>query len=451
MATRRSRGRRRMSPPRPPGLEQTIWTTRNSCAADLLYKPVVISCGHMSCFWCVHKAMHIFRESHCAVCRQPYIHFPSICQLLHHLLLKLETNDYKRREKEVLEEEKRMQTYSPQIIEFLNYKTNVGSYKENRNEDSKARPPQEVPLNDSVPDEHLKKIKLEDVSCPLCMEMLYQPAVLNCGHVYCVSCLSSLNEETLKCHVCGSLHPGDFPNVCLDLDHFLEEYFPAEYELRGQKVQFKKDQCNRETSSSGTSGRKGSTRALHAEDPSNIHIGVGCDSCGVYPIRGKRYKCQDCTELIGFDLCEACYNSSSKLPGRFNQRHTPNHRMEVDNSALVHRILRHHGIPEEGPEGLMMEVVGPDAMVQILIDNQGMEEGNDEGPGEAAIEEPVGSLGSMSRLSHLFMYNPEMEDGNDEDSGEEAAIEEPVGSLGAMAPLFMYDQEMEDNEEDQAH
>ncbi|PWZ24596.1 E3 ubiquitin-protein ligase PRT1 [Zea mays] len=201
----------------------------------------------------------------------------------------------------------------------------------------------------------------------------------------------------------------------------------------------------------GTSGRKGSTRALHAEDPSNIHIGVGCDSCGVYPIRGKRYKCQDCTELIGFDLCEACYNSSSKLPGRFNQRHTPNHRMEVDNSALVHRILRHHGIPEEGPEGLMMEVVGPDAMVQILIDNQGMEEGNDEGPGEAAIEEPVGSLGSMSRLSHLFMYNPEMEDGNDEDSGEEAAIEEPVGSLGAMAPLFMYDQEMEDNEEDQAH
>lgn len=101
-----------------------------------------------------------------------------------------------------------------------------------------------------------------------------------------------------------------------------------------------------------------------------------------YPICGKRYKCQDCTELIGFDLCEACYNSSSKLPGRFNQRHTPDHRMEVDNSALLRRILRHHGIPEEG----MMEVVGPGAMVQIIIDNQGVEEGNDEGAGEAAIE-----------------------------------------------------------------
>ncbi|CAD6341405.1 unnamed protein product [Miscanthus lutarioriparius] len=355
---------------------------------DLLFKPVVLSCGHMSCFWCVHKAMHIFRESHCAVCRQPYIHFPSICQLLHHLLLKLETTDYKRREKEVL----------------------VGSDGENRNEDSKARPPQEVSLNGSISDEHSKKIKLEDVSCPLCMEMLYQPAVLNCGHVYCVSCLSSLNEETLKCHVCGSLHPGDFPNVCLDLDHFLEEYFPAEYESRGQKVQFKKDQCNREASSSG---RKGSTRALHDEDLLNIHISVGCDSCGVYPIRGKRYKCQDCTELIGFDLCEACYNSSSKLPGRFNQRHTPDHRMEVDNSSLLRGILRQHGIPEEGLEGLMMEeaVVAPAALVQIPIDHQGMEEGNDEGPGEAAIEEPVGAPGAML---HIVIHDQEME-GNEED------------------------------------
>ena len=34
-ATRRSRGRRRRSPPRPPGLEPTIWTTRSSCAASV--------------------------------------------------------------------------------------------------------------------------------------------------------------------------------------------------------------------------------------------------------------------------------------------------------------------------------------------------------------------------------------------------------------------------------
>jgi len=382
---------------------------------DLLYKPVVISCGHMSCFWCVHKAMHIFRESKCAVCRQPYKHFPSICQLMHHLILKLEPADYKRREKEVLEEEKRIETYSPQIIEFLNSKNNeVGNNGENRNEDSKTRPPQEASLNGSIVDVHSKKIKLEDVSCPLCKEMLYQPAVLNCGHVYCVSCLPCLNEEALKCHVCGSLHPGDFPNVCLDLDHFLEEYFPAEYESRGQKAQSKKGEWNREGSSSGASSAKRSSKAHRDEDISNIHIGIGCDSCGAYPIRGKRYKCKDCTELIGFDLCETCYNSSSKLPGRFNQQHTPDHRMELDNSALLQRLLR---FPlQEIQQELMMEeaVVVPGAMVQIVFDNQGMA-GNDGGPGDAAMGEPVGAPGNML---HIIFDNQEGMGDNDEEDQE---------------------------------
>ncbi|KAJ1280026.1 hypothetical protein BS78_04G200700 [Paspalum vaginatum] len=390
-----NRGAREMAsdgpPPEQGKMEEASTTAAGSGASDLddphfmccvclelLYKPVVISCGHMSCFWCVHKTMHIIRESHCAICRQPYKHFPSICQLLHHLLLKLEPAEYKRREKEVLEEEKSIETYSPQIIEFLNSKNNVGN-NENRHEDSKTGPPQEVSLNGSIVDENSKKINLEDVACPLCKEMLYQPAVLNCGHVYCVSCLSS-NDEALKCHVCGSLHPGDFPNVCLDLDHFLEEYFPAEYVSRGQKVQFKKGQCNREGSSSGTSCTKGSNRTQHDEDLANIHIGVGCDSCGAYPIRGKRYKCQDCTELIGFDLCDACYNSSSKLPGRFNQQHTPDHRMELDDSALLQRLLRIHGIPEDGQEELMMEeaVVAPGAMLHIVVDDQEMEDNGEE-------------------------------------------------------------------------
>ena len=59
-----------------------------------------------------------------------------------------------------------------------------------------------------------------------------------------------MGDEALKCQVCGGLHPGDFPNVCLDLDHFLEEYFPAEYESRREKLQLENSQCNPEGSSS---------------------------------------------------------------------------------------------------------------------------------------------------------------------------------------------------------
>lgn len=52
-----------------------------------------------------------------------------------------------------------------------------------------------------------------------------------------------------------------------------------------------------------------------------VHFGVGCDCCGAYPIRGKRYKCLDCPEEIGFDLCESCHRRGRATFGRFNQKH----------------------------------------------------------------------------------------------------------------------------------
>ncbi|MQM01691.1 hypothetical protein Taro_034448 [Colocasia esculenta] len=74
------------------------------------------------------------------------------------------------------------------------------------------------------------------------------------------------------------------------------------------------------------------------EDMFKIHVRVGCDSCGMYPIVGKRYKCKDCKEKIGFDLCESCYNTRSKLPARFNQQHTPDHTFELDESMMLSRF-----------------------------------------------------------------------------------------------------------------
>lgn len=47
------------------------------------------------------------------------------------------------------------------------------------------------------------------------------------------------------------------------------------------------------------------------------------------PLIGDRYKCIDCSEKIGFDLCEGCYNNSSNVPGKFNQQHKPDHKFVV--------------------------------------------------------------------------------------------------------------------------
>lgn len=59
----------------------------------------------------------------------------------------------------------------------------------------------------------------------------------------------------------------------------------------------------------------------------------------MYPIIGKRYRCMDCKEAIGFDLCGDCYSTPSKLPGRFNQQHTPEHRFELVPRLSVPRYV----------------------------------------------------------------------------------------------------------------
>lgn len=58
-------------------------------------------------------------------------------------------------------------------------------------------------------------------------------------------------------------------------------------------------------------------------------INVALQCLQILPIIGDRYKCKDCVEQIGFDLCADCYNTCSKLPGRFNQQHTPEHEFEL--------------------------------------------------------------------------------------------------------------------------
>lgn len=57
------------------------------------------------------------------------------------------------------------------------------------------------------------------------------------------------------------------------------------------------------------------------------------------PIIGVRYRCKDCVERIGFDLCENCHKSSSKLPGRFNQQHTKDHQFEVIQPSHLRMVL----------------------------------------------------------------------------------------------------------------
>lgn len=75
------------------------------------YPFFIVACGHVSCFWCVHKSMNSMFESYCPICRHPYHHFPTISQTLHLLLLKLYPTAHKRREEQTLGEFHTLKVY----------------------------------------------------------------------------------------------------------------------------------------------------------------------------------------------------------------------------------------------------------------------------------------------------------------------------------------------------
>lgn len=66
-------------------LDEEDW--RCPTCLDLCYKPAVnTACGHLYCFWCLHRAMSPYTPSACPVCRARYAHLPAICAKLHAFL-----------------------------------------------------------------------------------------------------------------------------------------------------------------------------------------------------------------------------------------------------------------------------------------------------------------------------------------------------------------------------
>lgn len=328
--------------------------------------------------------MNCLRESQCPICRHQYYHFPTVCQMLHFLLLKVYPVAYTRRINQTLEEEKKSGFYSPEfdpdtcesqakfghsgspssssITHLVPSLCNVGtsegmeqSKSTNHEGDdgtihSKRSSIGEAEIigtpikgQKSSQDELCppQKLSVADVMCIMCKQLLCQPVVLNCGHVYCETCVIKLADEMLRCQVCQSPHPRGFPKVCLEFDQFLEEQFPEEYKWRRDAIELRQIKVKPETPSSCSSNNhnKGEKIEFWSDPESKVHIGVGCDFCGMYPIIGDRYKCEDCKEKMGFDLCGDCYDTRSKLPGRFNQQHTSEHRFKLVQPNVIRNIM----------------------------------------------------------------------------------------------------------------
>ncbi|KAI8108508.1 hypothetical protein M9434_006533 [Picochlorum sp. BPE23] len=308
---------------------------------ELLYKPVANVCGHLFCFWCAHKAMSPFSVSKCPLCRAQYGHFPAIANKLHCFLKASFPEQYASRASEVVTEEEESDVASPETTVPLVLHSSPG------------------------------KPSWKDFTCDYCSKVVFMPIILNCGHMVCSTpeCRGTLDDGCPCCHA----HPtGKQSAVCAHVWDLMKCSFREECESRAREVSEVSgidpeslmiasprtamlcksrqedtdihdmypsdlnDMLDRTFGGADTSTTEGvermATRFLTSWlDKSDYpHFGVGCDACGQYPILGKRYKCTDCPESVGFDICGTCYDRGvGDVLGRFNQRHTPDHHLEL--------------------------------------------------------------------------------------------------------------------------
>ena len=60
-------------------------------------------------------------------------------------------------------------------------------------------------------------LRIEDLSCPICMESLKDPFVTTCGHSFCYSCITMHLQNKNVCPCCSEYLTTDkvFPNYTL--------------------------------------------------------------------------------------------------------------------------------------------------------------------------------------------------------------------------------------------
>jgi hypothetical protein len=217
-----------------------------------------------------------------------------------------------------------------------------------------------------------KEFDQDDFHCPVCRELLWKPVIKQCGHAACFLCTHKAMDQLCDsaCPLCRApfRHLGD---VCEPLHNFIcrtfrneeteEEHFccrtcgrpgsvyvgncghvlcedcrDSDCACGARRVFTPRVPCALlELASHKTRAPAGAPlldeapapeRALSDESP-YVHFGVGCDGCGAFPIRGAAFRCLDCPDAVGFDLCAECRSSSLVVTGRFDQGHTSNHRV----------------------------------------------------------------------------------------------------------------------------
>ena len=406
---------------------------------DTLHKPCVNSCGHAFCFWCFHHAMNGLSKSHCPLCRAEFVHFAAVCEPLHAYIATTFPAEALQRDAQTKEEEKEFHAESPALAlpkaSGPEAFACVGCK-------GLASPPAVLTCGHVV----CARLTEQWPGCPVPRCVGGAPA----GNLAVCTLLDSIvvaehseaySEAKGRPQGCAaelSAIPGGADQAAADEAAQATTANPADAaEMVGSRVELHGLASEAGQLLNGQRGvieeydepagryvvvvevlpgprawtsrtnrvrarpanvRPVARAAGSASSETYTHFGRGCDGCGVLPIIGRCYRCEDCSEEIGYDLCGRCFDLGFHKReaaggrgggggGRFNQAHRPEHALvEVEQEeTFLHALQRAH--PEMTVDQIMALVQEHQQAQEPLEEGEGDGEQDEENEedGDAAV------------------------------------------------------------------
>lgn len=234
----------------------------------------------------------------CKVTQEPIVFFPNVCMPLHHYLMSEFSNAMRGR-------------------------------KQQDEADMWGKFGLPMPQVSAAPDDDGDEGFLDDFQCVVSQELAYEPCCLSSGSIVSAYCIpkGGFKKDPDRLVACA-LH-GQAPKKSPTLEFMIKSKFPKEYNSRAVELAKQGIQSTDEHAT-------GAYTEFDQED--YIYWGIGCDGCGLWPVRGTAWRDMDLWDKAGFHLCDGCYKfgyHKRTITGRFNQQRMPKHRMqEVEKSTF---------------------------------------------------------------------------------------------------------------------
>lgn len=275
------------------------------CAATgkPLYMPVITTEGIAYSYVALFSMFVDTQAPTCKVTGNTISFFPSVCLPLHHWLLENFEGPMKGQRKQ---DKAQLEEYGFQMP-LVSDKADAGF---------------RVPVvSDKPPEDEGHTDLLQELECAVSGELVYAPCVLSSGTIVSAYCVPEGGFRKDPNQLVGCAMHNQAPQRAAALEAMIRERFPQEYDERGTQL-FDAGFKLQGKFATGTSAEFNPDDALF--------LGVGCDGCGLWPIRGEAWYDTECPENTGFHLCGGCYRfgyHKRATTGKFGQTHMPKNTM----------------------------------------------------------------------------------------------------------------------------